>query len=49
MRKGKYLNEKFGVLGCVGCGRCVRTCLVHISIIEGFNQIHDTCLGGGGR
>ncbi|TET53173.1 MAG: hypothetical protein E3J64_04010, partial [Anaerolineales bacterium] len=33
MRKGKYLFEKFDTLGCVGCGRCVRTCLVHISIV----------------
>jgi sulfhydrogenase subunit beta (sulfur reductase) len=39
-RKGKWIQERFGVLGCVGCGRCVRTCLVHIDIAEGFNAIH---------
>ena len=40
MRKGKYLFEKFGALGCVGCGRCIRTCPASISILEGFNKIH---------
>ncbi len=40
MRKGKYLPEKFGELGCVGCGRCIRTCTASISILEGFNTIH---------
>ncbi len=40
MRKGKYLYEKFGELGCVGCGRCVRTCVAKISIVDGFNAIH---------
>lgn len=41
MRKGKYLYEKFDELGCVGCGRCIRTCTAKISIIEGFNAIHN--------
>jgi ferredoxin len=41
-RKGKYIYEQLGMLGCVGCGRCVRTCLTHISIVEGFNTIHRT-------
>jgi len=40
MRKGKYLYEKFGALGCVGCGRCIRTCPASISILKGFNTIH---------
>ena len=39
-RKGKWLREKYGAPGCVGCGRCVRTCLVHINIVDGFNAIH---------
>jgi sulfhydrogenase subunit beta (sulfur reductase) len=42
MRKGKYIYEKFGELGCVGCGRCVRTCVVHISIVDGFNAIYGS-------
>jgi sulfhydrogenase subunit beta (sulfur reductase) len=49
MRKGKYLYEKYGQLGCVGCGRCIRTCLVHINIVDGFNQLYGTCVGGGER
>jgi len=46
MRKGKYIYEKVGELGCVGCGRCVRTCVASISIVEGFNTIHETAVGG---
>ena len=42
MRKGKYIYDKVGELGCVGCGRCVRACLVHINIVDGFNAIHGT-------
>ncbi len=40
MRKGKYIYEKFGELGCVGCGRCIRACVADISIVEGFNAVH---------
>jgi len=39
-RKGKYIYEQQGMLGCVGCGRCIRTCLVHINIVDGFNALH---------
>jgi sulfhydrogenase subunit beta (sulfur reductase) len=39
-RKGKYIYEQQGMLGCVGCGRCIRTCLTHINIVDGFNTIH---------
>jgi ferredoxin len=46
MRKGKYIYEKFDELGCVGCGRCIRTCVAEISIVEGFNTIHGTDQGG---
>ncbi len=42
MRKGKYLYERFGVLGCVGCGRCIRTCVAGISIVDGFNTIYGS-------
>lgn len=41
MRKGKYIYEKFDELGCVGCGRCVRTCVAKISIVETFNTINN--------
>jgi len=39
-RKGKYLPDMFGELGCVGCGRCARACLVHITPVEVFNTLH---------
>lgn len=38
-RKGKYLMEKYGRPGCVGCGRCDRVCLVKISCREIYTQI----------
>jgi ferredoxin len=31
MRKGKYIFDKLGELGCVGCGRCVRACTARIA------------------
>ena len=41
MRKGRYLLEKYDALGCVGCGRCARLCLVDISPVEVFNELHQ--------
>ncbi len=41
-RKGKWLRERFDTTGCVGCGRCIRTCLVNINIVEVFNTIHGS-------
>ena len=38
-RKGKYMLEAFGKMGCVGCGRCIRVCVAKISILETFQQI----------
>jgi ferredoxin len=40
MRKGRYLIEKFKQLGCVGCGRCARSCLADISPVNVFNDLH---------
>jgi sulfhydrogenase subunit beta (sulfur reductase) len=40
MRKGRYLAEKYGELGCTGCGRCARSCLVDISPVDVFNELH---------
>jgi sulfhydrogenase subunit beta (sulfur reductase) len=42
MRKGKYIYEKFGELGCVGCGRCIRACVANVNIVDGFNTIHGS-------
>jgi ferredoxin len=42
MRKGRYLIEKYGELGCTGCGRCARSCLVDISPVNVFNDLHGS-------
>ncbi|MBM4039341.1 MAG: Ni/Fe hydrogenase subunit beta [Planctomycetes bacterium] len=38
-RKGKYILEDYGRMGCVGCGRCDRVCVAKISGVETYNQI----------
>jgi len=38
-RKGKYLREAFGKSGCVGCGRCDRSCVAKINSVETYSQI----------
>ena len=40
LRKGRYLMKKYEALGCVGCGRCARLCLVDISPVNVFNKLH---------
>jgi len=38
MRKGRYVFENSGVMGCVGCGRCSQQCLPDIADpVEVFN------------
>lgn len=41
MRKGKYMHDAYGILGCVGCGRCGETCLVNITPIEVLNTLYQ--------
>jgi sulfite reductase subunit B len=42
-RKGKYILEKYGMPGCVGCGRCASACLAEIaSPVEAFNAIAES-------
>lgn len=41
MRKGKYQFEAYGLIGCVGCGRCAAACLVHITPVKTFNRLHE--------
>jgi len=42
-RKGKYIVEKYGRVGCVGCGRCATACLADIaSPLEAFNAIAES-------
>ncbi|MFW6323850.1 MAG: 4Fe-4S dicluster domain-containing protein, partial [Desulfovibrionales bacterium] len=41
-RKGKYIHDKIGELGCVGCGRCVRACTADIANpMEVFNSLWE--------
>lgn len=41
-RKGKYLLERYGKLGCVGCGRCVSACLPDIaSPVDAYNTLKE--------
>jgi len=42
MHKFHYLPQNVGILGCVGCGRCVRNCPVGMDIRETLNQILDS-------
>jgi len=38
-RKAKWILERYGKLGCVGCGRCDRNCLVKINSVEVYTQL----------
>jgi ferredoxin len=40
MRKGKWQYEAYGIMGCVGCGRCATSCLVHITPIDTYNALY---------
>jgi formate hydrogenlyase subunit 6/NADH:ubiquinone oxidoreductase subunit I len=40
MRKGKYIQEAHEHIGCVGCGRCARACLVDITPVGVFNELY---------
>ncbi len=44
-RKGKYIVERYGKMGCVGCGRCSAACLAEIaSPLEAFNAIAESAI-----
>lgn len=41
-RKGKFIYEKYGEHGCVGCGRCASACLPDIANpVEIFNRLKE--------
>lgn len=41
-RKGKYIPDMHSELGCVGCGRCARACLVDITPVGVWNALYQT-------
>ncbi|MCX7804035.1 MAG: 4Fe-4S dicluster domain-containing protein [Planctomycetota bacterium] len=40
-RKGKWIKEQQGRMGCVGCGRCDRACTAKISVVEIYTQLAE--------
>ncbi|UCE59718.1 MAG: 4Fe-4S dicluster domain-containing protein [Phycisphaerales bacterium] len=40
-RKAKWVKEREGVAGCVGCARCDRACTAKISSVEIYNQLAE--------
>lgn len=40
-KKEVYLKKRFGKSGCVGCGRCIDSCIAKISIIDVFNHVME--------
>ena len=40
-RKAKWIKEREGVAGCVGCARCDRACTAKISAVELYNQLAE--------
>ena len=38
-RKFKYPVDKFNRFFCIGCGRCTRTCMADISLVETVNSL----------
>lgn len=47
--KYKYQTESTGMAGCVGCGRCADTCLVHITPVEVLNKLHRKRAAAAGK
>lgn len=43
--KHKGFVEKYGAPACVGCGRCIRSCLAKINVVEVINTIRGEKVG----
>lgn len=41
LHKFRYIPERFGIVACVGCGRCVLTCPVNLDIYEVATQVME--------
>ncbi len=41
MHKFLYMEEQFGLRGCVGCGRCITWCPAGIDITEVLRRLHE--------
>jgi NAD(P)H-flavin reductase/formate hydrogenlyase subunit 6/NADH:ubiquinone oxidoreductase subunit I len=39
--KLKYIEEKFGMKGCTGCGRCINVCPASINMVNIVNRFAD--------
>ena len=48
-RKFLYPVLKYKKTFCVACGRCVRSCLVHISVVDTVNHFVEKSLTGGAK
>jgi ferredoxin len=40
-RKAKWIRERSGLAGCVGCARCDRACTAKINSVEIYNQLAE--------
>jgi len=40
-RKAKWIRERTGLAGCVGCARCDRACTAKINSVEIYNQLAE--------
>jgi formate hydrogenlyase subunit 6/NADH:ubiquinone oxidoreductase subunit I len=41
LHKFKYSVENLGIISCVGCGRCIRTCPANINIFENIINVTE--------